>query len=61
MQRVRVNKAEELLCQTDYHLTTISQETGFCDCSYLIRVFRQVNGTTPLQFRKAQRCAHERG
>ncbi|WP_294500171.1 AraC family transcriptional regulator [uncultured Gemmiger sp.] len=61
VQRVRVNKAEELLCQTDYDLTTISQETGFCDCSHLIRVFRQVNGVTPLQFRKAQRCARERG
>lgn len=55
VQKVRVERAEELLRQTDYDLTTISQETGFCDCSHLIRVFRRATGVTPLQFRRAGR------
>lgn len=53
IRKVRVSHAEELLLQTDYDLSYISQETGFCDCSHLIRAFREEKGTTPRQFRKS--------
>lgn len=52
IRKVRISRAEDLLLQTDYDLTYIRQETGFCDCSHLIRAFREEKGATPKQFRK---------
>ncbi len=48
---VRVCKAEDLLLFTDLDLTHISIETGFSDCSHLIKIFRRWKGTTPKQYR----------
>ena len=48
---VRVSKAEDLLLFTDFDLTYISQETGFSDCSHLIKVFKKWKGETPKQYR----------
>ncbi|WP_374327909.1 helix-turn-helix domain-containing protein [Paracoccus pantotrophus] len=36
-----------LLARTDRTVTRIAEETGFCDASHLIRVFRETEGTTP--------------
>ena len=41
IRKIRVSHAEDLLLQTDYDLSYISQETGFCDCSHLIRAFNR--------------------
>lgn len=49
---LRLCKAENMLLFTDYDLTYISQETGFCDCSHLIHAFKEKNKITPHQFRK---------
>ena len=49
---VRVSKAEDLLLFTDFDLTYISLETGFADCSHLIKVFRKWKGITPKQYLK---------
>lgn len=51
MERIRIFKAEEFLRFTDLDLTYISQETGFCDCSHMIKSFKRIRGTTPKQFR----------
>lgn len=48
---VRIRKVKDLLMYTELDLNYISQETGFSDCSHLIRVFKQFEGTTPKQFR----------
>lgn len=48
---VRISKAEDLLLYTDFDLTYISQETGFSDCSHLIKTFKKWKGITPKQFR----------
>ena len=48
---VRVCKAEELLLFTDYDLSYISQETGFSDCSHLIKIFKRWKGITPKQYK----------
>ncbi|MBR5712038.1 MAG: helix-turn-helix transcriptional regulator [Lachnospiraceae bacterium] len=48
---VRVSKAEDLLLFTDHDLTRISMETGFADCSHLIKVFRRWKDVTPKQYR----------
>ena len=49
---LRLCKAENMLLFTDYDLSYISQETGFCDCSHLIHAFKEKNKVTPHQFRK---------
>ena len=49
---VRINKAAELLLYTNQDLNYISQETGFADCSHLIRTFRKQKGCTPRQWAK---------
>ncbi|ABX41096.1 helix-turn-helix domain-containing protein [Lachnoclostridium phytofermentans] len=51
LEYLRVCKAENYLLFTEYDLTYISQETGFCDCSHLIKAFKDVKGITPKQYR----------
>lgn len=55
MEELRYIKAREFLLFTDFDLTYISQETGFSDCSHLIKTFKQKSGLTPKQFRSGQR------
>lgn len=52
---IRINKVLDLLRFTNLDLTYISQETGFADCSHLIRTFKKYKGTTPKQWRKEHR------
>lgn len=54
IQMIRLQKAEDLLRFTDFDLSYISQETGFCDCSHFIRLFKIHYGITPKQFRRQQ-------
>ena len=59
IERMRIYKAEEFLLFTDHDLNFISQETGFSDCSHLIKSFRRLRGITPRQFRlKRKKEAH---
>ena len=51
MEDMRIYKVEEFLAFTDFDLTYISQETGFSDCSHMIKSFKKHHGTTPKQFR----------
>ncbi len=51
IEYIRVTKAEDLLLFTDYDLAYISQETGFSDCSHMIKTFRKYKNITPKQFR----------
>ncbi len=48
---IRLNKVQDLLRFTNLDLTYISQETGFSDCSHLIRTFKKRIGTTPKKWR----------
>lgn len=51
IERMRIYKVEEFLMFTDFDLNYISQETGFSDCSHLIKSFKKYRGVTPKQFR----------
>ena len=51
IEAMRLFKAEELLIFTDFDLNYISQETGFSDCSHMIKCFKRFMGITPKQFR----------
>ena len=48
---IRLSKVENLLLFTNYDLNYISSETGFADCSHLIRVFKRKYHITPKQYR----------
>ncbi|MCR5623702.1 MAG: AraC family transcriptional regulator [Lachnospiraceae bacterium] len=49
---IKLSRVEKFLLFTDYDLTHISTETGFSDCSHLIRIFKRKYGITPKQYRK---------
>lgn len=55
IEELRVFKVEEFLMFTDFDLTYISQETGFSDCSHMIKSFVRFKGITPKQFRMKHR------
>ncbi|AGT09896.1 GlxA family transcriptional regulator [Paracoccus aminophilus] len=50
--RIRLSQTRMLLRQTNHTITRIAEETGFCDASHLIRVFREAEGLTPDQWRQ---------
>ncbi|MED9904571.1 MAG: AraC family transcriptional regulator [Lachnospiraceae bacterium] len=52
IEQLRIFKVEEFLLFTGFDLNYISQETGFCDCSHMIKSFKEYRGKTPAQFRK---------
>ncbi len=55
VNRVRIDRATELLRRTDMSLLQIALEVGFSDQSYFTKVFRRHTQTTP----RAYRLAHE--
>ncbi|MEO1496211.1 MAG: DNA-binding transcriptional regulator [Planctomycetota bacterium] len=62
IRRIRVEKAVELLCDTDMPITKIAMACGFDRPELLTRAFRRELDATPSQFRKRlveQRAAAE--
>lgn len=57
LQRHRIGRVERLLAETDLPITEISLSCGFQNPSYLCKVFREMNGLTPRQFRKQGRAS----
>jgi AraC-like DNA-binding protein len=51
----RVERAQEMLVQTDLSLAEIAFAVGFFDQGHLARHFRHMFGTTPREFRWSQR------
>ncbi len=51
-KRQKVAWAKELLRKTEKSVTEISNELGFLDSSYFIKVFKTVEGITPLAYRQ---------
>lgn len=49
--KIRIFKVEDYLLFTDFDLNYISQETGFSDCSHMIRSFKKYRNITPKQYR----------
>jgi AraC-like DNA-binding protein len=48
----RVNDAKRMLVQTDANIKTIAEEVGFNSLASFNRVFREVAGETPSEYRK---------
>jgi AraC-like DNA-binding protein len=51
----RVERAQDMLARTDLSVSEIALAVGFSDQSHLTRHFRHMLGTTPREFRRAQR------
>lgn len=53
LNRVRVDKAAELLQKTDQAIADISVQVGYSDHSYFTKVFKKLKGLSPSQYRKS--------
>ena len=51
LRQSRVDLACTLLCRSDASLAEIATQCGFCDQSHFSRVFKEMKGMTPKQFR----------
>jgi transcriptional regulator GlxA family with amidase domain len=49
--KVRVREAAHLLSHTDIPIEDVARHTGFLNRAYLRRVFKQITGESPAQFR----------
>jgi LacI family transcriptional regulator len=55
VKRIRIERATQLLVETELKLPQIAAATGFCNSQYLWKVFRQAKGVSPNEFRKSFR------
>lgn len=52
---VRMEKACELLRKTDMEINSIVDAVGYSDITYFYKVFRKMNGCTPLVYRQSKK------
>ena len=52
VKRLRLNMACEILMTTDKSISEIALECGFCDHSYMTKIFTKTIGMSPRQYRK---------
>lgn len=48
----RLSKVAALLESSGLNVTEIAEQTGFCDVSYFIKMFRRKTGITPMAYAK---------
>lgn len=53
LNRVRIEKAAELLASTDMAIAEISVQVGYSDHSYFTKVFKKLTGKSPSHYRKS--------
>lgn len=51
IQRVRIDRAKELLVMSDLTIKQIARESGFASVQYMTRAFRAITGETPAKYR----------
>ena len=49
---IKIDKAKQLLKETDMNITSISYELGFNDSAYFNRVFKKITSLSPKDYRK---------
>ncbi len=52
LNKVRIEKAKELLLSTDEKIVDISQMVGIENTNHFIRLFKEKTGVTPLTYRR---------
>lgn len=53
IQRLRLEKAAELLAGTDFPVAEVGRLSGFPNAPYFITLFKKKNGQTPASYRKS--------
>jgi len=51
--RIRIKKASEILCSSNFSISEVAYRTGFDDSNYFSRQFKKIMGVSPLEFRKS--------
>jgi AraC family transcriptional regulator len=51
VMRLKVERAERLLCETDWPVARVARASGFVSASHFAAAFRRRKGTTPGEFR----------
>ena len=51
IEQLRVEAVEQYLAYSDLDLAAISEQTGYTDCSHLVKEFKRMSGMTPGQYR----------
>lgn len=51
----RIEAAQHLLETTDLNISAVAEQTGFASAAHFRRVFREMMGVGPLQYRKSSR------
>jgi ligand-binding sensor protein/AraC-like DNA-binding protein len=59
INRLRINHAKRYLKSTDLNISQISNNLGFNDCGYFIKVFKKFESITPLEYRNINNSFHE--
>lgn len=57
LQQVRLEKARELLAQTNYPVKAVADASGFINESHFCKVFRKMHFISPVQYRFQQTWA----
>jgi transcriptional regulator GlxA family with amidase domain len=52
---IRINRAMQLLVDSEMSVSEISDEIGFCNANYFNKIFKQYVRLTPLAYRKNNR------
>jgi YesN/AraC family two-component response regulator len=52
IRKLRVEKAKDLLVNTNYKLTQIAYLSGFSDQSHFTKIFKEIMGESPSNYRK---------
>ena len=52
IKNLRIKKAKELMTETDLSILEIAQRVGYEHNSSFTRVFKEIEGISPAQFRK---------
>lgn len=55
IKQIRMEKAQELLLNTNMKIADIGQEIGYPTTSYFCKTFQKIFGTTPERFRQGER------
>ncbi|SEN96804.1 AraC family transcriptional regulator [Paenibacillus sp. OV219] len=59
INKTRMDKAQELLRQTELSIVEIAERTGYTNSSYFHRMFKKTFGVTPAEFRKSDSVRSE--
>ena len=53
INRLRIREAKRLLTETSEPISSVSQKVGFSETSYFCAVFKKLENTSPLEYRKS--------